>query len=53
MVPFLLQRLIVFLKSKSRISGKIGFYTMPLENSYNIDSHDDLKLIQRFLKTKN
>jgi len=42
-----------FFKSKSRISGKIGFYTMPLENSYNIDSYDDLKLIRRFLKTKN
>ena len=42
-----------FIKSKSRISGKIGFYTMPLESSYNIDSYADLKLIRRFLKTEN
>ena len=34
-----------FTKSKCRISGKIGFYTMPLENSYNVDSKNDLRLI--------
>jgi N-acylneuraminate cytidylyltransferase len=42
-----------FIESKCRISGKIGFYTMSLENSYNVDSQNDLKLIRTFLKNKN
>ena len=39
-----------FVKSRCRISGKIGFYNMSLENSYNVDSQDDLKLIRKFFK---
>ena len=39
-----------FTKNNCRISGKIGFYKMPLENSYNVDSYDDLRLIRKFLK---
>lgn len=39
-----------FTKSKCRISGKIGFYMMSLENSYNVDSKTDLKLIRKFMK---
>tara|TARA_B100000378_G_scaffold61892_1_gene46232 strand:- start:375 stop:1046 length:672 start_codon:yes stop_codon:yes gene_type:complete len=39
-----------FIKSRCRISGKIGFYVMPLEKSYNIDSQKDLKAIRKFLK---
>ena len=39
-----------FIKSRCRISGKIGFYKMSLENSYNVDSKDDLKLIRKFMK---
>ena len=42
-----------FIQSKCRISGKIGFYAMPLENSYNVDSQNDLKLIRMFLKNEN
>ena len=39
-----------FIKNNCRISGKIGFYKMPLENSYNVDSYDDLRSIRKFLK---
>ena len=39
-----------FTKNNCRISGKIGFYKMPLENSYNVDSYDDLRSIRKFLK---
>jgi N-acylneuraminate cytidylyltransferase len=42
-----------FTKNNCRISGKIGFYKMPLENSYNVDSYDDLRLIRKFLKLLN
>ena len=42
-----------FTKNKCRISGKIGFYKMPLESSYNIDSYDDLRSIKKFLKILN
>jgi len=41
---------ICFIKNNCRISGKIGFYKMPLENSYNVDSYDDLRSIRKFLK---
>ena len=37
-----------FKQSNCRISGKIGFYQMPLELSYNIDSLDDLKSLRKF-----
>jgi len=40
-----------FVKSRCRISGKIGFYKMPLDASYNIDTQNDLldaeKLMQK------
>jgi CMP-N,N'-diacetyllegionaminic acid synthase len=39
-----------FMKSKNRISGKIGFYRMPIERSYNIDTPEDLKDMRNFLK---
>ena len=41
-----------FIQSKTRISGKIGFYKMPLERSYNIDTLEDLKDLRNYLKTK-
>ena len=41
-----------FIQSKRRISGKIGFYKMPLERSYNIDTLEDLKDLRSFLKSK-
>lgn len=39
-----------FKKSNCRISGKIGFYKMPIELSYNIDTFDDLKDVKRMMK---
>ena len=42
-----------FTKNNCRISGKIGFYKMPLESSYNIDSYDDLRSIKKFFKILN
>ena len=42
-----------FTKNNCRISGKIGFYKMPLENSYNVDSYDDLRSIKKFFKILN
>jgi len=40
-----------FIKSGCRLSGKIGFYKMPLDASYNIDTRNDLldaeKLMQK------
>ena len=42
-----------FTKNKCRISGKIGFYNMPLESSYNVDSYDDLRSIKKFFKILN
>jgi len=40
-----------FVKSRCRISGKIGFYKMPLDTSINIDTQNDLldaeKLMQK------
>ena len=38
------------LKSKQRISGKIGFIEVPRERSFDIDNYDDLKLIKKILK---
>ena len=40
-----------FKKSGCRISGRIGFYKMPIELSYNIDTFDDLKDVKRIMKT--
>ena len=39
-----------FKKSQCRISGKIGFYPMPMELSYNIDNIDDLHNAERILQ---
>ena len=41
-----------FQKSKCRISGKIGFYEMPLERSYEIDSNHDLFIVDKLLKKR-
>jgi len=42
-----------FKKSNCRISGKIGFYPMPMELSYNIDNSDDLKKTEQILQEQN
>ena len=39
-----------FKKSNCRISGNIGFYKMPIELSYNIDTLEDLKDVKRMIK---
>ncbi|MDC0208115.1 acylneuraminate cytidylyltransferase family protein [Nitrosopumilus sp.] len=39
-----------FKNSNCRISGKIGFYKMPIELSYNIDTLEDLKDVKRMMK---
>lgn len=36
-----------FDNSKSRISGKIGFYKIPYHHSFEIDDHNDLKFIEK------
>ncbi len=40
-----------FKKSGCRISGRIGFYKMPIELSYNIDTFDDLEDVKRIMGT--
>ena len=40
-----------FKKSNCRISGRIGFYKMPIELSYNIDTFDDLEDVKRIMRT--
>ena len=42
-----------FKKSHCRISGKIGFYPMPMELSYDIDGMDDLRKTEKILQTQN
>ena len=37
------------LKSGLRYGGKIGAVEMPLHRSFQIDTHDDLKLISKLL----
>mgnify|MGYP006409121859 CR=1 FL=1 len=37
------------LKSKIRISGKIGVCEMPFHDSFQIDTWDDLKLVERLI----
>ena len=39
-----------FKKTKCRVSGKIGFYNMPGELSYQIDSPTDLLIVERLMK---
>jgi len=48
---FFATTLTAFKKSNCRISGKIGFYRMPLELSHNIDTLDDLKNVKNIMKT--
>lgn len=42
-----------FKKSGARVSGKIGFYEMPLDCSYNIDSKKDLLHAEQLLNKLN
>lgn len=42
-----------FVKSKSRISGKIGFYEMSEKTSLDIDTFQDLKKAKKILEFKN
>ena len=39
-----------FKKSQCRISGRIGFYSMPAELSYNIDNMEDLQKTEEILQ---
>jgi len=39
-----------FKKSNCRISGRIGFYKMPIELSYNIDTLEDLEDVKRIMR---
>lgn len=47
---FFISTLSAFKKSNCRVSGKIGFYKMPIELSYNIDTFEDLKDVKRMVK---
>mgnify|MGYP003973041393 FL=1 len=42
-----------FIKSKCRISGKIGFYKMSLDTSYNIDTKNDLIDAEKLMQKQN
>ena len=42
-----------FIKTKYRVSGKIGFYKMPLEASYNIDTPNDLIDAEKLMQKQN
>lgn len=48
---FFATTLTAFKNSNCRISGRIGFYKMPIELSYNIDTLDDLKDVKRIMKS--
>ncbi len=37
------------LKTKNRLSGKIGFCIVPKIRSFDIDSYEDLELIKRLI----
>ena len=41
-----------FIKSRCRISGKIGFYKMALHTSYNIDTQNDLLDAEKLMQTQ-
>ena len=41
-----------FLKSKCRISGKIGLYIMSPEDSFQIDSLEELEMIKNIIKNR-
>lgn len=40
-----------FIRSKSRVSGKIGFYKMPSDMYYEIDQPSDLLIVDHLMKT--
>tara|TARA_B100001057_G_C22789918_1_gene927184 strand:+ start:859 stop:1506 length:648 start_codon:yes stop_codon:yes gene_type:complete len=40
------------IKYKNRISGKIGFVEIPKHRSFDIDDHNDLKLVKAVIKYK-
>ena len=42
-----------FKKSHCRVSGKTGFYSMPMELSYDIDHIDDLRKAEKILQAQN
>ena len=42
-----------FIKSKCRISGKIGLYVMKPEVSIEIDSRIDFEIVEKIMKQKN
>lgn len=42
-----------FKKTSCRISGKIGFYLMKAEDSYQIDSLDEFQFIENLINNKN
>ena len=42
-----------FEKSKCRISGKIGYYKMPMEASYEIDQMYELEAVEKILEKRN
>lgn len=46
---FFITTLDAFKKNNCRISGKIGFYKMPIELSYNIDTVEDLNDVKRIM----
>tara|TARA_B100000029_G_scaffold513062_1_gene611454 strand:+ start:3836 stop:4519 length:684 start_codon:yes stop_codon:yes gene_type:complete len=46
---FFITTLSAFKKSNCRVSGKIGFYKMPIELSYNIDTKEDLHNVKRMM----
>ena len=46
---FFISTLSAFKKSNCRVSGKIGFYKMPIELSYNIDTMKDLEDVKRMM----
>jgi len=39
-----------FKKSKCRVSGRIGFYEMPMHLSYDVNNYDDLKRVEKIIK---
>ena len=39
------------LKSKLRYGGRIGYVDLPLHRSFQIDTHNDIKLVEKLLQT--
>ena len=48
--PLNLTKYNLFMKTKCRISQKIGIYKMPIEMSYNIDNAEDLLKTEQMIK---